>query len=60
MWESVTCGSPFARGSVVTLDLPQQGVSGWQSTEPSEKIYRVNICLPVSFNFLTVAYLYLN
>ena len=46
-WESVTYGTPLARGPATTLSLSQQGLSGWQSTEPRDKNHRVNIVHPV-------------
>jgi hypothetical protein len=42
-WESVIGGSPLARGSAATLDLPQRGVSGWLTTEPQDKNHRVDM-----------------
>jgi hypothetical protein len=32
-WRELVC-SPLARGSATTLDLPQRGLSSWQTTEP--------------------------
>jgi hypothetical protein len=53
----VTGGSPLARGLAVTLGLPQQGLSGWQTTDPWDKNHRV-IIFPLVCNLHTQACIY--
>jgi hypothetical protein len=45
-WRELVC-SPLARGSATTLDLPQRGLSSWQTTEPQDKNLHVIIFLLV-------------
>jgi hypothetical protein len=49
-WESVTCGSPLARGRRQPWSLSQRGLACWQTHEPRD----INHCVNIVFIIFSV------